>query len=227
MKRSFPLTLRPCPYRQVDDEGHILCDKIKSGDREVSPNICRACPVSAINCSQLRATLDHQARPPLTVRYGNGKTEIWEDTAPSISLARAACAAKVTPIHSPRDCAGCPIRQPLVTADSLNVLAPRLAPAPMPVTRRPAVSRAPRVATAPVAAITHAAPPVASAAPNPVAAEARSNIVAQKIIQLQEWLTSHKSPPEAAEEPERVMPLAVGARPARVLAEEKRVGWTD
>jgi hypothetical protein len=219
--------LKPCPYRQVDDEGQILCDKIKSGDRQVSPNICRACPVSAINCSHLRATLDHHARPPITVRYGNGKTEVWDDTAPSISLARAACAVKVTPIHSPRDCAGCPIRQPLVTAESINVIPPHPVPAPMPLSRRPAATRLPRVATAPVAAITYAAPPAVPVAPSPVAAEARSNIVAQKIIQLQEWLAGHKSPSEPADESERVMPIAVGARPARVLAEEKRVGWTD
>jgi len=216
------LNLKPCPYRQVDDEGHILCDKIKSGDREVSPNICRACPVSAIHCAHLRATLDQQARPPITVRYGNGKTEVWDDPVPSITLARAACAVKVTPIHSPRDCAGCPIRQPLVTAESLSVIAPR--PAPLPVSRRAAASRVPRVATPPSAT---AIPPVASTAPSPVAAEARSNIVAQKIIQLQEWLAGHKPPAQPADAAESVLPLAVGARPSRVLPEEKRVGWTD
>ena len=221
VKRSSLLSLRPCPYRQVDDEGHILCDKIKSGDREVSPNICRACPVSAINCTHLRATLDHQARPPLTVRYGNGKTEIWDDDAPSISLARAACAVKVTPIHSPRECAGCPIRQPLVAAESINVLAPP----PLPAARRPAPHRIPRAAGTPAAA---PAPVVATAPPAPVAAEARSNLVAQKIIQLQAWLAGHTAPPAAAPEPETtVLPLAVGARPSRVLSEEKRVGWTD
>jgi hypothetical protein len=213
------LNLKPCPYRQVDDEGHILCDKIKSGDREVSPNICRACPVSAINCAHLRATLDHQARPPITVRYGNGKTEVWDDPAPSISLARAACAVKVTPIHSPRDCAGCPIRQPLVTAESLTLIPPHPAPPPLPASRRAAPSRMPRIATA--------TPPIALAAPNPVAAEARSNIVAQKIIQLQEWLAGHTSPTQPADSAERVLPIAVGARPSRVLPEEKRVGWTD
>ena len=115
--------LKPCPYRQVDDDGHILCEKIKTGDREVSPNICRACPISAIHCAHLRATLDHQARPPLTVRYGNGKTEIWDDLAPTITLQRAACAVKVTPILSPRDCAGCPLRQPLIAADAISVVA--------------------------------------------------------------------------------------------------------
>ena len=219
--------LKPCPYRQVDDEGHILCDKIKAGDREVSPNICRACPVSAINCAHLRATLDHQARPPLTVRYGNGKTEVWDEVAPSISLQRAACAAKVTPIHSPRDCAGCPIRQPLIAAESINVLTPA-AIAPKDERRKTNVPRIPRVVPPPIPV----SAPVAAAAP---AAEARSSLVAQKIIQLQEWLAGHKAQAPSTEEETTVMPIAVGARPAalsaapprRTAAEEKRVGWTD
>ncbi len=229
------LNLKPCPYRQVDDEGHILCDKIKAGDREVSPNICRACPVAAINCAHLRATLDHQARPPLTVRYGNGKTEIWDDVAPSIALQRAACAVKVTPIHSPRDCAGCPIRQPLVTAESLTIVAPRavatVAANATAYARQQPVRRAPRVAAATMPV---AVPAAAATQPAP-AADARSNIIAQKIIQLQEWLAGHKTP--AADAADAVMPIAVGARPlpfdARAgsprtnTAEEKRVGWTD
>ena len=224
------MNLKPCPYRQVDDEGHILCDKIKFGDREVSPNICRACPVSAINCSHLRATLDHQARPPLTVRYGNGKTEVWDEVAPSINLQRAACAVKVTPIHSPRDCAGCPIRQPLVAAESINLIASRVAADPAMVAsaagRQPSVRRVPRVAAAPIS--TPTAPPA------PIAAEARSSIVAQKIIQLQDWLAGHKAQTQSTEEETAVMPIAVGARPStspaaplRMIAEEKRVGWTD
>ena len=206
------MNLRPCPYRLVDDEGHILCDKIKSGDREVSPNICRACPISAINCAHLRATLDHQSRPPLTVRYGNGKTQVWDDLAPAINLHTAACAAKVVPIHSPRDCAACPIRQPLVLAESIKP--PDLRPQIIDH-QRPTVRRAPRAAPAPM--LTNA----------PVAADARSSIVAQKIIQLQEWLAGHKTEKPAEDEPNAVMPIAVGARPARVPTEEKRVGWTD
>ncbi len=225
--------LRPCPYRQVDDEGHILCDKIKAGDREVSPNICRACPVSAINCSHLRATLHHQARPPLTVRYGNGKTEIWDDVAPSIILQTAACAAKVVPIHSPRDCAACPIRQPLISAESITPLA---APA---VTHAPlAASAAAKRQTArrtPLATPVPTVSPVAAAVPPAPAADARSNIVAQKIIQLQEWLAGHKAPAAPDEDTDAVTPLAVGARastlsslpPRTHAAEEKRVGWTD
>ena len=212
------MDLRPCPYRQVDDERHILCDKIRSGDREVSPNSCRACPVSAINCAHLRATLDHHARPPLTVRYGNGKTEIWDDVAPSINLQTAACAAKVVPIHSPRDCAACPIRPPLVAAEASNTIA-RPAVATKDEGRMTNGRRAVRVAPAPIIARAPVAP----------AADARSNIVAQKIIQLQEWLAGHKTKP--AEDENTVMPIAVGAAsssmPRTRDTEEKRVGWTD
>ncbi len=232
------MNLRPCPYRQVDDEGHILCDKIKTGDREVSPNICRACPVAAINCAHLRATLDHHARPPLTVRYGNGKTEIWDDVAPSINLQTAACAAKVVPIHSPRDCAACPIRQPLVMADSLIVVAPRAVAevAAAASASRQTMRRAPRVAppsTAPSAPASTTLSTGLRMQPAP-AADARSSIVAQKIIQLQEWLAGHKTQKPSDEE-NAVMPIAVGARPSTTpsaplrmhAAEEKRVGWTD
>jgi len=239
------LNLKPCPFRQVDDEGHILCDKIKTGDREVSPNICRACPVSAINCAHLRATLDHHARPPLTVRYGNGKTEIWDDVAPSINLQTAACAAKVTPIHSPRDCAGCPIRQPLVAAQSLAVVTPRAAAdsawAANGNGRRQPAKRAPRIAPAPPSTAPSAPASTSLSTglrmqPAP-AADARSSIVAQKIIQLQEWLAGHKTKPAEDADANAVMPIAVGARSSPFdsrsgslrtpAAEEKRVGWTD
>ncbi len=225
------MNLKPCPYRQVDDEGHILCDKIKAGDREVSPNICRACPVSAINCAHLRATLDHQARPPLTVRYGNGKTEIWDDVAPSINLQTAACAAKVIPIHSPRDCAGCPIRQPLVAAQSLAVVAPRaVADATITATanaRRQPARRAPHIAPAPPSAPASTSLSTGLRMQPTPAADARSSIVAQKIIQLQEWLAGHKTKPAEDADANAVTPIAVGARPVRALPEEKRVGWTD
>ncbi|MBI4787046.1 MAG: hypothetical protein HY782_08375, partial [Chloroflexi bacterium] len=210
--------LKPCPYRQVDDEGHILCNKIKTGDREVSPNVCRACPVAAISCAHLRATLDHQARPPITVRYGNGKTEIWEDEAPSIALARAACAAKVIPILAPRDCAGCPIRQALVTPDAIAVRPPAT-PA-----EQPAVTSAPRRAPRRTPALPPAPAPMPVAAapmamqPQPVDGEAeqkRSSIVAQKIIKLQEWLEKqkHVTTDRDKENADADLPLAVAARP--------------
>lgn len=124
------MDLQPCPYRQVDDEGQILCDKIKTGDRAVSPTVCRACPVATINCAHLRATLNQQTRPPIVVRFGNGKTQIWDDMAPPLALGRAACALKVTPIHSPQDCAGCLLRQALVAPEAIATVPdlPAMAP---------------------------------------------------------------------------------------------------
>jgi hypothetical protein len=62
----------------VDGEGHILCQQIKSGDREVTPAVCRACPIAQIDCRHLKATLDQQTRVPITVRWGNGKP-VWDD----------------------------------------------------------------------------------------------------------------------------------------------------
>lgn len=196
------MDLKPCPFRQVDDEGHILCEKIKSGDREVSPSICRACPVAQINCAHLRATLDHQARSPLTVRYGNGKTEIWDDPAPPIALQRAACAAKVISILSPRDCAGCPIQAP-VSVDAVAMSTPRGAPALVNATQ----------------------------AILPPGAGVRANIVAQKAIQFQQWLARQSAVPqkENADDKGAVFPITVEPGPVRVPpgGEEKCVGWTD
>ncbi|MEW5719129.1 MAG: hypothetical protein AB1817_10910 [Chloroflexota bacterium] len=215
------MNLKPCPYRHADDEGHILCDKIKSGDRAVTPNICRVCPVARINCAHLRARLDHQARPPLTVRWGNGKSQVWDDFAQeSISLASAACADKVIPIHAPRDCAGCALRKPV---DSLqSPVASRVSADPSLRSGRPPTV-APRVVRrAPIAQ------PVAAVSrqPSAVAPDARSNLVAQKIIQLQEWLAKQNRAPRPTEE--EPAPIAYAQQPrARVVGEEKRVGWTD
>ena len=232
------MNLAPCPFRHVDDEGHILCEKIKSGDREVSPNVCRACPVAAINCSHLRAALDHQSRPPITVRYGNGRTEIWEDEAPSISLGRAACAVKVMPILSPRDCAGCPLRQALVSPDA--IIAPSQIPTSNPgrktASHPPATAAltAPAPATVPTQQGVPIVTPSQASAPDRAKSEEeikRSSIVAQKIIKLQEWLEKQKNAPQRStpEEEDQPMPRVAAARsfprPARV--EEKRVGWTD
>ncbi len=195
------MTLKPCPYRHADDDGLILCNQIKTGDREVSPNLCRVCPIANINCAHLRATLAHHVRPPITVRWGNGKTEVWDDLADNaLSLARAACAAKVTPIASARDCAGCALRVPLVTA-------------------------APPTAAQPIAAPRLHATPSAPPAPAP---DARTSVVAQKIIQLQEWLAknANRTPRDDADEDAPAAVAAHTARPAHT-AEEKRVGWTD
>lgn len=227
------MNLNPCPYRHVGDEGHIVCDKIKTGDREVSPNICRACPVSQINCGHLRATLDHQGHAPVVVRWGNGKTQVWDDQGPSITFRNAACAEKVIPIHSGKECAGCQLRQPLLAVQAMA--------RPAPAERRPAPTRAARAAAnqpAPALAVQPIiTKPVAPTPPAPVqsiqplppppAPDARSSIVAQKIIQLQEWLNRAKNPgtaePEAA-----VKPIQYESRPApRAVGEERRTGWTD
>ncbi|MCL4487355.1 MAG: hypothetical protein M1570_04400 [Chloroflexi bacterium] len=120
--------LRPCPFRQVDDDGHILCAKLKSADREISPRVCAACPVAEIDCVHLRAALSRTGHPPLLVRYGNGKSELWEESAPTISFASAACAARTAPIRSPQDCAACALREtpslPLVLASSALLVPP-------------------------------------------------------------------------------------------------------
>ena len=193
------MNLKPCPYRFVDDEGHLLCDEIKSGDREISAAVCQVCPIAAIDCVHLRATLDHQTRPPLTVRYGNGKTEVWDDLAPELSLQRGACSVKVTAVRTPHDCAGCAIRQGLSTG-----LSGTTATAGIKSARRRA-----------------AANPATPAVLTP--ARTAPGSVARKVILLQEWLTRRD---RAREEEERAYE-SNGARPARVLAEEKRVGWTD
>lgn len=196
------MNLKPCLYRQVDDEGHILCDRVTSGDREVSPAICRVCPVAQINCAHLRATL-RQARPPITVHYGNGKTEIWNDPAPPIALERATCAVKVIPILSPNDCAGCPIHQALVSADSIL----------LPMHTRRKQRGLPIPAT--TASVTNNEP--------------RKNTVAHKIIRLQKWLAKSKSASVDAEEKSAVRPIifSAGRRVVPPRSEEKHVGWTD
>ena len=226
------MNLKPCPFRHVGEEGHILCEKIKTGDKQVSPNICRDCPISAINCSHLRATLDHSSRLPITVRYGNGKTEIWDDVGgPAIKLERAACATKVIPITSVHDCAGCPLRDALVTPETLANLGSQQALAPKP---RPIADRRKSRPAPPQPAAT---PPPASVAqqntqPAPVA-EKRESMVAQKIILLQEWLAKQKntaSPKPVEENESSVKPIATERKQVAhpiPRSEEKRVGWTD
>lgn len=216
------MNLQPCPYRRTDDDGHILCDKIKSGDREVSAATCRACPIAAINCAHLRATLEHHARPPIVVHWGNGKTEVWDDFAQeTLTLTRAACAEKVIPITSVNDCAGCALRQALAqderrkTKDEGRWTEDE---------RRKAMDE--RQATALPRAVRRAPTPITAPPPAPQP-DARSSMVAQKIIQLQEWLAKQARAPHTRDESdvEAVSPPRRVA--ARVVGEEKRVGWTD
>src|SRR5512142_194382 len=126
--------LKPCPHRRVDDNGHILCGWIKNGDNQVSVNLCRACQVPQINCQHLRAALQKTTSTPITVRFATGRVEVWDDEPPSIEFKQAACAAKTMPIHSARDCSGCPLRAPHVIPQSTIQVARQNRPAaPAPV----------------------------------------------------------------------------------------------
>ncbi|MBI4675596.1 MAG: hypothetical protein HY741_28460 [Chloroflexi bacterium] len=125
--------LKPCQFRQVDNHGRILCNLTKGGDREVSVNLCRACPVQAINCQNLRAGLEKKVSTPITVRFATGRVEVWDDAPPGIDFKQAACAAKTMPIHSPRDCAGCPLRIPnVVPQNAIQVARQSKQNAPVP-----------------------------------------------------------------------------------------------
>jgi hypothetical protein len=104
--------LSSCEHRAVSRDGRIVCSKIVQGDHEVSPDICRACPLKAVNCAHLRFSLRKTCPTPLVVRY-NGRTEIWNDDPSELLLERAACALRVAPIEQARSCAGCRLRQPL------------------------------------------------------------------------------------------------------------------
>jgi hypothetical protein len=99
-----------CEHRAVSRDGRIVCKKIVEGQAEVSPNICRQCPFRAVNCQHLRFSLRLSSPSPLVVRF-NGRTELWDDGPAELRFDRAACAARVMPIHSPQACAECALRQ--------------------------------------------------------------------------------------------------------------------
>ena len=110
----------PCEHRTVSKEGRIVCQKIVQGEAEVTPDLCHACPLHAINCVHLRCSLRQTSPSPLIVRY-NGRTEIWDDLPAEIKFQQAACAAKVAPIQDPQQCAGCALRQALQGAERPTV----------------------------------------------------------------------------------------------------------
>ncbi|HSJ53382.1 MAG TPA: hypothetical protein VLC52_06505 [Anaerolineae bacterium] len=99
-----------CEHRTVSRDGRIVCKKIVDGQAEVSPTVCRQCPFRAVNCQHLRFSLRLSSPSPLLVRY-NGRTELWDDGPAELRFDRAACAARVMPIHSPQACAECALRQ--------------------------------------------------------------------------------------------------------------------
>jgi hypothetical protein len=106
------LSSSPCEHRIVSKDGRIICRKIAEGDNVVTPNLCRACPVKAVNCCHLCFSLRQTSPRPLIVRF-NGRTEVWDDDPPELHFQQAACTVKVVPIGQPQACTGCELRQPV------------------------------------------------------------------------------------------------------------------
>jgi hypothetical protein len=99
-----------CEHRSVATDGRIVCAKITLGDNEVSPNLCRDCPAKSVACQHLHFSLQKSTPSAIVVRYAGGRTEVWNEESPSISFLHAACAARVAPITSPKECAACSLR---------------------------------------------------------------------------------------------------------------------
>lgn len=104
--------MKPCKYRQAEEDGRIVCEKIVRGENEVGPNFCRSCPVAAINCTHLRFTLERVDSSTILVRYGNGRSQVWPGEPTRVSLVHGACAARLIPVEGPKACAGCALRSP-------------------------------------------------------------------------------------------------------------------
>jgi len=104
-----------CEHRSVAADGRIVCRKIAWGENNVSPSLCRSCPSQAVNCAHLRFSLRHSSPSSLLVRF-SGRTEVWTDDRPALEFQQAACALQVMPLHSPRSCASCSLRQPVGAA---------------------------------------------------------------------------------------------------------------
>jgi hypothetical protein len=99
-----------CEHRAVSKDGRIVCGKIVEGENTVSAEVCRSCPVRAVNCAHLRFSLRQAAGSPLVVRY-NGRTEVWDDEPAGVCFERAACAVRVMVVEHAGACAGCRMQQ--------------------------------------------------------------------------------------------------------------------
>jgi hypothetical protein len=121
--------MKPCPFRHAEDDGRVVCERIVQGDREVGPNLCRACPVMSINCSHLRFTLRKTGSGSILVRYGDGRSEVWAGEPPGVIFARGACAAKVMPIEGPKSCAGCALHSVSIQPAADRQAVPTTSPA--------------------------------------------------------------------------------------------------
>jgi hypothetical protein len=220
---------KPCLFRRADDQGRILCNRIKTGDGQVTPNTCLACPIVAIDCRHLRATLEHRVSSAITVRYGNGKTQIWQDPTPGLTLERAACEERLVSISSPCDCAGCRHRQSLITPDSD-------APAPsarrLPKSGRPRGSSSVRCAatgttdTASSEALALETLPSHSNAPGAPILEAQDRHAggeSRKIIRIDEWLERRANARlQAAQSEGQSIPAAASIPSAPITRQRQR-----
>ena len=120
-----------CEHRSVAPDGRIVCRKIAWGENDVSPSLCRACPSQTVNCAHLRFSLRHSPPSSLLVRF-SGRTEVWTDDRPALEFQQAACALQVMPLHSPRSCASCAMRQPIRAAEAPARTAAETEPAARP-----------------------------------------------------------------------------------------------
>jgi hypothetical protein len=130
-----------CSHRSVAADGRIVCDIIASGDSEVSANLCHDCPAKTIGCGHLRFSLQKMASTPITVRYATGRVEVLDDHPPRIAFLRAACAERVVPINSPRECVGCALHSARGCASAAVAVATPAARAPQ--TTAPGAAAAP------------------------------------------------------------------------------------
>src|SRR5512140_3855989 len=99
--------LKPCQFRQASNDGQLVCSKISGPDREVTPEICEACPVAAIDCTHLRVSLTKTEGGSILVRFGNGRSEVWEGEPARVHMQKAACAALLVQVSGPQMCVGC------------------------------------------------------------------------------------------------------------------------
>ena len=121
--------LKPCQFRNVSENGEMVCAKVARGSREVSPEICQSCPVAAIDCRELRFSLEKQEGGAIVVRFGNGRSEVWDGEAPHVEMQRAACSLLLLPLKGAYTCQSCSLRQPAVGESKVARAATRTAAA--------------------------------------------------------------------------------------------------
>ena len=127
--------LARCLHRQVTGDGRILCGQMAGADREVTLDLCHACPARAISCSCLRFTLQKRPGGAILVRQRGGESYLLEGEHTAPTFRHAACAARAVPITSADDCRGCVLRP--APGAAAHRTSSRVIPFPGPM-RRPA-----------------------------------------------------------------------------------------